>query len=65
MASNLSKKMEITREQMIQSGIDHGLQNLKTIRLSRKLDKLINLYNQEQNPQLNKTTLFINTSNIN
>ncbi len=36
--------MEQTRELMIRSGVENGLQNAKTIQLSRRLDKLMNTY---------------------
>lgn len=44
---NLLKKLEHTRELMIQSGMRNGLQNPKTIRLSQKLDQLLNRYEKE------------------
>ena len=36
--------MEQTREMMIRSGVENGLQNAKTIQLSRRLDQLMNTY---------------------
>lgn len=36
--------MEQTRELMIRSGVENGLQNAKTIQLSRRLDQLMNTY---------------------
>ena len=33
---------------MIQSGVKNGLQNIETIRLSKRLDRLHNLYNKHQ-----------------
>lgn len=41
------KKLEQTREKMIQSGLENGFLNDETIRLSRKLDQLLNLYQLE------------------
>ncbi len=41
------KKMELKRNLMIKSGIENGLQNPKTIRLSRELDRLMNQYELE------------------
>lgn len=38
------KKLELTREKMIQSGLEKGFLNDETIRLSEKLDQLLNLY---------------------
>jgi len=40
----LLKKLEQTREKMIYSGIKNGLLSPKTIRLSERLDQLINEY---------------------
>ncbi|HWL25522.1 MAG TPA: aspartyl-phosphate phosphatase Spo0E family protein [Ureibacillus sp.] len=42
-------KLEWKRRLMIQSGIENGLQNPKTIRLSRELDRIMNQYELEQN----------------
>ncbi|WP_268870968.1 aspartyl-phosphate phosphatase Spo0E family protein [Ureibacillus manganicus] len=42
-------KLEIKRELMIQSGIENGLQNPKTIRLSRELDQMMNQFEDEEN----------------
>lgn len=44
MSDTLLKKLEITREKMIQSGLEKGFLNDETIRLSEKLDQLLNLY---------------------
>lgn len=43
------KKLEMKRRLMIQSGIENGLQNPKTIRLSRELDRIMNEYEIELN----------------
>lgn len=48
MTNLLLKQMEQTREMMIRSGVENGLQNAKTIRLSRQLDQLMNTYYEEQ-----------------
>ncbi|MBM7607875.1 stage 0 sporulation regulatory protein [Lysinibacillus composti] len=44
---DILKELEDTRELMIQSGMKNGLQNPKTIRLSRQLDELMNRYEKE------------------
>ena len=44
MDKNLLKKLEQKRQMMIESGIVNGLQNPKTIRLSKQLDRLMNQY---------------------
>ncbi|KOY82461.1 aspartyl-phosphate phosphatase Spo0E family protein [Lysinibacillus macroides] len=44
MVNLLLKQMEQTREMMIRSGVENGLQNAKTIQLSRRLDQLMNTY---------------------
>jgi len=41
---DLLKELEKKRRLMIQSGIEYGLQNPKTIRLSTELDQLMNEY---------------------
>lgn len=48
-------KVEEVREKMIQSGIENGLQNITTIKLSHKLDALLNLYDKCQVTQGNET----------
>ncbi|AMW98256.1 aspartyl-phosphate phosphatase Spo0E family protein [Rummeliibacillus stabekisii] len=48
MSESILKKLENTREKMIQSGIEKGFSNIETIRLSKKLDHLLNTYQQEQ-----------------
>ncbi|KOS69669.1 hypothetical protein AEA09_14520 [Lysinibacillus contaminans] len=48
MVNLLLKQMEQAREMMIRSGVEKGLQNANTIRLSRQLDQLINTYYEEQ-----------------
>nr|WP_026021981.1 aspartyl-phosphate phosphatase Spo0E family protein [Kurthia massiliensis] len=44
MSDTILKKLEVTREKMIQSGLEKGFLNDETIRLSEKLDQLLNLY---------------------
>ncbi|WP_197142238.1 aspartyl-phosphate phosphatase Spo0E family protein [Lysinibacillus sphaericus] len=44
MVNLLLKQMEQTREMMIRSGVENGLQNATTIQLSRRLDQLMNTY---------------------
>ncbi|MBQ0139562.1 MAG: aspartyl-phosphate phosphatase Spo0E family protein [Kurthia sp.] len=47
MSEVVLKKLEQTREKMIQCGLENGFLNDETIRLSRKLDQLLNLYQLE------------------
>lgn len=47
MENSLLKKLEQTRQLMIESGMENGLQNPKTIRLSKRLDQLMNQYDDE------------------
>ncbi|QCR31623.1 aspartyl-phosphate phosphatase Spo0E family protein [Lysinibacillus sp. SGAir0095] len=42
MGKDLLKELEKKRQLMIQTGIEHGLQNPKTIRISKELDRLMN-----------------------
>ena len=44
MEKGILKQVELTRTLMIQSGLKHGFQNVKTIQLSRRLDELLNEY---------------------
>ncbi|MFP3918719.1 aspartyl-phosphate phosphatase Spo0E family protein [Lysinibacillus telephonicus] len=53
MENNLLKKLEQTRQLMIESGIENGLQNPKTIRLSKRLDQLMNQYDGENYRKIN------------
>ena len=48
MTNLLLQQMEQTREMMIRSGVENGFQNVNTLRLSRQLDQLINIYYEEQ-----------------
>lgn len=47
MSEVILKKLEHTREKMIQCGLEKGFLNDETILLSRKLDHLLNLYQLE------------------
>lgn len=51
MDQNLLVQLEFIREKMIRSGMENGLQAPKTIRLSKKLDEMLNLYDK-----INKTS---------
>lgn len=44
MGKDLLKELEKKRQLMIQTGIEYGLQNPKTIRISKELDLLMNEY---------------------
>ncbi|MFC7685601.1 aspartyl-phosphate phosphatase Spo0E family protein [Ureibacillus sp. GCM10028918] len=57
MAKDLLKELEKKRQLMIQSGIEYGLQNPETIRISKELDHLINEFEVKyanENEQLEK-----------
>ncbi|RKJ35333.1 aspartyl-phosphate phosphatase Spo0E family protein [Butyricicoccus sp. 1XD8-22] len=58
MEKDTLNKLEQKRKMMIQSGIENGLQNPKTLRLSRQLDKLMNQYDQNEN--IDEKTNFLN-----
>ena len=45
--NQLLKKVEDTRKLMIQSGLQYGLLDTKTILLSERLDELLNLYSNK------------------
>lgn len=38
---------------MIRSGIEHGFSNIETIRLSKKLDHLLNIYQLQNVDKMN------------
>lgn len=42
MERDLLKELEKKRQLMIQTGIQYGLQNYRTIRISKELDRLMN-----------------------
>ena len=48
MGKAILQQLELRRQMMIDCGLQYGFQNEKTIRLSRQLDRLINLYEQQQ-----------------
>ncbi|MDI7742824.1 aspartyl-phosphate phosphatase Spo0E family protein [Lysinibacillus fusiformis] len=57
MGKDLLKELEKKRQLMIQSGIEYGLQNPKTIRISKELDLLMNEFDvvyASRNEQLEK-----------
>ncbi|MEC1178716.1 aspartyl-phosphate phosphatase Spo0E family protein [Metasolibacillus meyeri] len=54
MEEGILKQLERTRELMIRSGIENGLRNAKTIRLSRQLDRLMNKYAKQQKQNENR-----------
>lgn len=47
MRKDLLKELEIKRQLMIKTGIECGLQNPRTIKLSKELDRLMNEYGIE------------------
>ena len=55
MGKAILQQLELRRQMMIDCGLQYGFQNEKTIRLSRQLDRLINLYEQQQQQE---TTLL-------
>ena len=44
----LLSEIESTRQLMIQSGIENGLQSNKTLLLSKRVDRLMNAFEQHQ-----------------
>lgn len=38
------EQVELLREKMIKMGMEHGLQDAETIKISRQLDELLNEY---------------------
>ncbi|MBK3495361.1 aspartyl-phosphate phosphatase Spo0E family protein [Viridibacillus sp. YIM B01967] len=53
MTNSILKKLEYTREKMIRSGIENGFSNVETIRLSKKLDHLLNIYQLQNVNEMN------------
>lgn len=49
----LLKQIELKRQLMIQSGIEHGLQSQKTLQLSKQVDLLMNQFEQALNERGN------------
>lgn len=57
MTESILEELEQTREKMIKSALENGFGNVNTIRLSEKLDQLLNAYHREnypENPTYNK-----------
>ncbi|MEI4769730.1 aspartyl-phosphate phosphatase Spo0E family protein [Psychrobacillus sp. FJAT-51614] len=56
MVESILKQVEFTREKMIQSAIEKGMLDQDTIRLSKELDSLLNIfqYEESQNMQIKK-----------
>ncbi|WP_082355235.1 aspartyl-phosphate phosphatase Spo0E family protein [Bacillus sp. FJAT-22090] len=56
MVESILKQVEFTREKMIQTAIEKGMQDQDTIRLSKELDLLLNIfqYEESQNIQYKK-----------
>ena len=60
MSESILEQVEHTREKMIQSALKNGFGNVHTIRLSKKLDKLLNAYQLKDAPKeinLNRTQM--------
>lgn len=53
MPETILKQLESTREKMIQSALENGFGDANTIRLSKKLDRLLNLYQFKDFPKKN------------
>ncbi|WP_391208226.1 aspartyl-phosphate phosphatase Spo0E family protein [Psychrobacillus sp. L4] len=53
MLESILKRVEYTREKMIQSATEKGVSNLETIRLSEELDQLLNEFQYLENSVLN------------
>mgnify|MGYP003430139767 FL=1 len=47
MTESIRKRLEYTREKMIQSAIENGVTNRETIRLSEELDHLLNEFHSQ------------------
>ena len=45
-------EIELKRKQMIQSGLENGLQSDITLQLSMQVDRLINAFEQSQNAKI-------------
>ena len=46
----LLEQLEVLREKMIKTGLEQGLQNTETIKISKQLDDLLNEYERLQEP---------------
>ncbi|MEK4128836.1 aspartyl-phosphate phosphatase Spo0E family protein [Solibacillus sp. FSL W8-0474] len=53
-------EIELKRKQMIQSGLENGLQSDITLQLSKQVDRLMNAFDQSQNEKI-----FIHSANEN
>ena len=51
--NQLLQKVEHTRKLMVKSGIQNGLLDNKTIKLSERLDELLNLYSEARTKKKN------------
>lgn len=47
--AKLLAEIELKRQQMIQSGLENGLQSVKTLELSKQVDHLMNVFEHSQN----------------
>jgi hypothetical protein len=47
---SILEQVELTREKMIKSALENGFGNVNTIRLSKKLDRLLNIYQLKDFP---------------
>lgn len=56
MPESILEQVELTREKMIKSALENGFGDVNTIRLSKKLDRLLNSYQLKHYP----TKPFIN-----
>lgn len=56
MVKKLFEEIDEKRKEMIKSGIDRGLSDEKTLKLSQELDKLIN-QSMQKNNELNKSAI--------
>lgn len=48
-------EIELKRQQMIQSGLENGLQSDKTLELSKQVDHLMNAFERVQNINQNSS----------
>ncbi|MGN7477147.1 Spo0E family sporulation regulatory protein-aspartic acid phosphatase [Solibacillus silvestris] len=55
-------EIELKRKQMIQSGLENGLQSDKTLQLSKQVDRLINAFDQSQSAK--SIIQIINENNL-
>lgn len=54
MDKDILRQLELKRQLMIASGIEHGFLNKKTIHLSKQVDRLINAFDAERFEELTK-----------